>query len=199
MNVELLIAEARAGDSVPLGQLLEAYRSYFRLLARVEIGRQLQGKLDPSDVVQDAFLQAHRQFPQFRGHAEGQFVQWLREILAGTLANHVRRYLGTKARDPRLEQQLAAHLDRSSVALSAVAIDSGSSPSQQVVRREQGLLVANALASLPDDYQTVIVLRHLEGLSFPQIADRLGRSVDSVEKLWVRGLTQLRQACGVTR
>ena len=50
-----------------------------------------------------------------------------------------------------------------------------------------------ALARLPDDYQTVIVLRHLEGLTFPQVGERMSRSVDSVEKLWVRALTQLRK------
>jgi RNA polymerase sigma-70 factor (ECF subfamily) len=55
-------------------------------------------------------------------------------------------------------------------------------------------LIAEALARLPVDYQTVIVLRHLEGLTFPQVAERMGRSVDSVEKLWLRGVTRLRQA-----
>ena len=187
------IADARH-DPERLGELLEAYRHYLRLLARVEIGRRLQGKVDASDVVQEAFLDAHRHFPNFRGNAEGQFVAWLREILAGTLSNQVRRYFGTKARDPRLEVHFAADLDQSSYGLAQMLADPRSSPSAQAHRREQSLLVAEALARLPEDYQTVLVLRHLEGLTFPQVAASMGRSVDSVEKLWLRGLTQLKKA-----
>jgi RNA polymerase sigma-70 factor (ECF subfamily) len=195
-DADRLIAAARAGDAATLGRLLEAYRGYLRLLARVEIGRRLQGKVDPSDVVQEAFLDAHRYFPTFRGTAEAQFVQWLREVLAGTLANQVRRYLGTQARDPRLEVGLAADLDQSSCALGLIPVDPHTSPSQQAERGEQVRLVAEALARMPDDYQAVLVLRHLEGLTFPQVAERMGRTVDSVEKLWLRGLTRLRREFG---
>jgi RNA polymerase sigma-70 factor (ECF subfamily) len=187
-----MIAAAR-DDGATLGRLLEQYRHYLRLLARIEIGRKLQGKVDASDVVQDAFLDAHRYFPNFRGTAEPQFVQWLREILAGTLANQVRRYFGTQARDPRLEVGLKADLDHSTVGLANIPIDPRSSPSQQVARGEQSLLMAEAIGGLPDDYQTVIVLRHLEGMTFPQVAERMGRTVDSVEKLWIRALAQLRK------
>ena len=188
------IEQARAGDSATLGQLLESYHNYLRLLARIEIGRRLQGKVDASDVVQETFLEAHRHFPNFQGHAEGQFVHWLRTILAATLANIVRRYLGTQARDLRLERQLAEDLDQSTCALGQILVDPHSSPSEQVMRGEQSLLVAEAMARLPEDYQTVLVLRHLEGLTFPQVADRMNRSVDSVEKLWLRGLTKLKKA-----
>ena len=144
-DAERLIADAKAGDPATLGRLLEPYRHYLRLLARLEIGRRLQGKVDASDVVQECFLDAHRYFPSFRGAAEAQFVQWLREILAGTLANQVRRYLGTQARDVRLEVGLAADLDQSSQALAGVAVDPHSSPSQQAARGEQAVLVAEAL------------------------------------------------------
>lgn len=193
-NAERLLEAARAGDSSTLGNLLESYRDYLRLLARIEIGRHLQGKLDASDVVQETFLCAHRQFDQFRGEAEPQFLSWLREILAGTLANLMRRYLGTKARDVRLECALAADLDQSSQALAQMPVDPHSSPSEQAMRQEQTTAIAHALSRLPEDYQTVIVLRHLEGLTFPQIAERMGRTVPSVEKLWLRGLARLRKA-----
>jgi RNA polymerase sigma-70 factor (ECF subfamily) len=191
-----MIEEARAGDVAALGRLLERHRNYLRLLARIEIGRRLQGKLDASDLVQEVFLDAHRYFPAFRGAAENQFVRWLREILAGTLANHVRRYFGTQARDVRLEQELTAAIDQSSYGLGLIAVDPHSSPSQQAIREEQSVLIAEALARLPADYQSAIFLRHVEGLTFPQIAERLGRSVDSVEKLWLRGLTRLRREFG---
>ena len=199
VDVPGLLAAARDGDPVPLGKLLESYQRYLRLLARVEIGRRLQGKIDASDVVQETFLDAHRQFANFRGDAEPQFATWLRQILAGTLANTVRRYLGTQARDPRLERQLADDLNHSTAALGQILIDPRSSPSQVVMRREQGAIVAEALARLPEDYQTVLVLRHLEGLSFPEISLRMERSVDSVEKLWIRGLAKLKKEFSVSQ
>ena len=66
------------------------------------------------------------------------------------------------------------------------------SPSEQAVRREQSVFLADALERLPDDYREVLILRHLEELPFPVIADRMGRSLDSVKKLWARGLACLR-------
>jgi RNA polymerase sigma-70 factor (ECF subfamily) len=192
-DAERLIADARSGDSVPLSRLLELYRNYLRLLARVELGRRLQAKVDPSDVVQEALLDAHRYFPTFRGTAEGQFVGWLREILAGVLANQVRRYLGTQARNVRLERQIADGLGQSSVLLDRGLVADQSSPSEQAARVEQAVILADALARLPDDYREVILLRNFEGLTFPQAAERMARTLDSVEKLWLRALARLRQ------
>jgi RNA polymerase sigma-70 factor, ECF subfamily len=191
-----IIGQARAGDAEKLGQLLNAYRHYLRLLARLEIGRNLQAKLDASDLVQDTLLEAHRNFPRFQGTTETQFVCWLRQIMAATLANLLRRYLGAQRRDVRLERQLAAQLDESSRILDCGLIDQAGSPSQQASHREQAVFMADALANLPADYQEVIILRHLEGLSFPEVSTRMGRSLDSVEKLWMRGLVRLRQIVG---
>ncbi len=193
-----LLHQARSGNSDQLGRLLEMYRHYLRLLARVEIGRNLQAKLDASDLVQDTLLEAHRNFPKFRGAGETQFVCWLRQIMAASLANLLRRYLGTQGRDVRLERDLAVHLDQSSRLLDRGLVAPISSPSQQASRREQVVLLADALALLPEDYREVIVLRHLEGLSFAEVGQRMGRSLDSVEKLWVRGLARLRQMMGGT-
>src|SRR5947209_19596393 len=108
---EELLGRARAGGGLALGQLLELYRSYLALLARLQIGRRLRGKVDAADLVQDTFLEAHRHFAGFRGTTEAEFVSWLRGILAANLANLVRRYLGTRGRDVRLERELAAELD----------------------------------------------------------------------------------------
>src|SRR3974390_1617541 len=108
---EQLLGLARAGDGVALGELLELYRNYLSLLARLQIGRRLQGKADPADLVQETFLEAHRNFGLFRGHTEAEFVAWLRQILAGRLGLLLRRYFGTKGRDVRLERELGADLD----------------------------------------------------------------------------------------
>jgi len=194
-NADQLLILAR-NDSAELGRLLESYRNYLRMLARIQIGRRMQGKVDASDVVQEAFLDAHKYFPNFRGTDEPQLMKWLREILAGTLSNQVRRYFGTQARDPRMEVGIAADLDQSNAGLAHLFVDKQSSPSQQAAKGELSLRVAEALSRLPDDYQTAIVLRHLEGLTFPEVAARMGKSVDSVEKLWLRALTKLKKAFG---
>ncbi|WP_397571538.1 sigma-70 family RNA polymerase sigma factor [Schlesneria sp. T3-172] len=195
-DVRREIEQAQAGDQATLGRLLESYQNYLRLLARIEIGRRLQGKVDASDIVQETFLEAHRQFPHFQGTAEAQLTKWLRTILAGTVANVVRRYVGTQARNLTLERELAVGLDQSTCALEQMLVDRHSSPSHQAMRGEQSLQVAEAMSRLPEDYQTVLVLRHLEGLSFPQVAERMGKTVDSVEKLWLRGLTRLKKEFG---
>jgi RNA polymerase sigma-70 factor (ECF subfamily) len=193
---EDLLGRARAGEDGALGQLLERYRAYLMLLARLQIGRRLQGKADCGDVVQEAFLEAARHFGRFQGQTEPELAAWLRQILAGCLAHLVRRYYGTQARDIRLERALEGDLDQSSRAVDRGLVAVGSTPSQRASRREQAVLLADALARLPDDYHEVIVLRHLEGLTFPQVAERMGRSVDSVEKLWLRAVTRLRQTVG---
>jgi RNA polymerase sigma-70 factor (ECF subfamily) len=188
-----LLHRARAGDALALGRLLESYRAYLGVLARVQIGRRLQGKADPSDLVQETFLGASRDFPQFRGTTEAEFQAWLRQILASLLANLVRHYHGTQRRDVRLERQLAVELDQSSHALDRGLFASQSSPSQQAVRREQAVLLAEALGRLPPEWRDLLILRHLEGLTFPEVARRLGRTVDAVKKQWPRALAGLRQ------
>jgi RNA polymerase sigma-70 factor, ECF subfamily len=193
---EVLLRQARAGDVDSIGQLLELYRQYLAFLARLEIGRRLQGKVDPSDAVQEAFLGAHRDFDQFRGTTEKEFTAWLRQVLASVLANLVRHYQGTQRRDVRLERQLAIDLEESSKALDRGLIAAGSSPSQQAVQREQSVLLADALARLPEDQRELLILRHLEGLTFPQVAERLGRSLDSVKKQWPGALAALKRALG---
>jgi RNA polymerase sigma-70 factor (ECF subfamily) len=190
---EPLLDQARKGDEQALGQLLESYRAYLTVLARVQIGRRLQGKVDAADVVQDAFLGAYRDFDQFRGTTEAEFLGWLRQVLAFVLANLVRHYQGTQRRDIRLERQLAVELDQSSHALDRGLMAAQSSPSQQAIRREQSVLLAEALARLPDDWRDLLILRHLEGLTFPEVAERLGRTLDSVKKQWPRALAKLRR------
>jgi RNA polymerase sigma-70 factor (ECF subfamily) len=188
-----LIRLARAGDETALGDLLALYRNYLKLLARLQIDRQLQRKLDASDVVQDLLLHAHRAFANFRGRSEEELLAWLRQILATCLARCARHYRGTKRRQVQLERDLEEELMDASRAIDAKLIQH-STPSHSALRRERGVLLANALARLPEDYREAIVLRYLEDLSFPEIAERMHRSVDSVRKLWTRGLAQLRLA-----
>ncbi len=189
------IGLAHSGDPAALGRLLEQYRAYLTLMARLQIGRRLQGKADAADVVQEAFLEAARRFPQFRGRTEAELLGWLRQILASKLVELLRRYFGAQRRDVRREQDLTAELDQSSQCLgNLVAPDS--SPSQQAARREQAVLLADALEQLPEHYREVIVLHHMEGLSLSEVARHMGRTPDGVEKLWARALARLRDVLG---
>ena len=114
---ERLLPLAKAGNADALGQLLELYRNYLTLLARLQLGQRLRSKADSSDVVQDAFLAAHRDFADFRGTTEAELAAWLRRILATSLAGMARRYARTQRRDVRLERALYSELDQSSRAL----------------------------------------------------------------------------------
>jgi RNA polymerase sigma-70 factor (ECF subfamily) len=192
---ERLLYLAKSGGIAVLGQLLETYSSYLALLARLQIGRRLRGKVDAADLVQETFLSAHENFAQFRGETEAEFVAWLRRILASRLADLLRRY-GGRGRDVRLERDLADVLDRSSRVLANILTAPQSSPSQHAVRREQSVLLADALAQLPEDYREVLILRHLEELSFRDVATRMRRSVESVKNLWIRALAKLRHNLG---
>jgi RNA polymerase sigma-70 factor (ECF subfamily) len=190
-NPNQLLHLARQGDEQALGDLLVLYRNYLKLLARVQIDRRLQRKVDASDVVQDALLRAHRAFGGFRGQTEAEVLAWLRRILASCLVDLARQYHGTGRRRLDLERDFEHDLDDASRALDTRLINH-STPSAAAARRERGVQLANALAHLPAGYREAVVLRHLEGLTFPEIALRMGRSVDSVKKLWIRGLAQLR-------
>lgn len=191
LDPDRLLRRAQEGENDALGQLLEGYRNYLLLLARLHLDRRLRGKVDESDVVQDVFLEAHRAFGGFQGSTEQELVGWLQKIFTCRLADQLRRFLGTQCRDVRLEQQIEDALNRSSQRVRALA-PSTSSPSRSASRREQAVLLADALQKLPADYREVIILHHLESLPFPEVARRMGRTVGAVEKLWVRALASLR-------
>ena len=193
---ESLLALAKAGYGPALGRLLDRYRDHLTLVARLRVGRRLQTKLDVDDLLQEVSLEVHREIGRFRGDTEREFQAWLRQILASILSNQVRHYFGTLRRDPRRERRFAPELDGSSRAADGGLIAPHSTPSERASRSERDVLLADALGMLPAAYREVIVLRQLEGLSFPEIADRMGRTEDSVKNLWIRALARLRRALG---
>ena len=117
---------------------------------------------------------------------------WLRRILSSKLAKLRERFLQAQARDVLHEQRLEEELNRSSEAAGHL-VARGSSPSQHAFRREQAVILANALEQLPADYRDVIVLHQMQGKTLGEVAGKLGRSLDSVTKLWVRALAALEQ------
>ena len=191
-----LLDEARAGDGPSLGRLLDLYRAYLRVLARVQLGPRLRSKIDESDVVQETFLKATREFASFRGATEKELMGWLRRILGSHLLDLRRRFEGAERRDVARERQLAEDLDHSSQALGRALPGREPTPSQSALRRERAVLLADALERLPGPAREVIVLHNLEGLTFPDVAARMGRSPDAVKQLWMRALARLRRELG---
>ena len=189
------IRRARGGCMNALGDLLELYRSYLGLIARVQFQDTFQAKFSQSDVIQATFLQANKAFVHFAGNTEGELMAWLRKIFASQLATEIRRY-STRRRDATLERQIHLQVDQSSVMLAGMLVGRGGSPSQSAIRREHAVLLADALAKLPEDYREVIVLRHLQGTGFGEIADKMNRSIDSVKGIWRRAIRKLRELLG---
>jgi RNA polymerase sigma-70 factor (ECF subfamily) len=190
---EHLLERARSGDTEAFGHLLAQYDNYLRLMVRALAGTALKLRLDSSDLVQDAFLEAHRDFPQFAGSTEAELLAWLRRILARNLADSA-RYQNAGLRDHRRQQSLESLLDRSSLAMQEALAATATSASAVAAQRERAVLLADAIESLPADYREVVILRNLEGLKFSEVATRMARSSGAVRMLWARAIERLGQA-----
>jgi RNA polymerase sigma-70 factor (ECF subfamily) len=171
---------------------LERYRDYLRLLARLQLAPRFQGKLDPSDLVQETLLKAHKALNQFHGRSDAELGAWLRQILARTLANAVRD-LGRNKRDVTLERSLEISLEESSARMEAWLVVEKPSPSQEAEREEQVLGLVQALARLPEAQREALILKHCQAWSLADIGKHMGRTPTAVASLLQRGLKQLRQ------
>ena len=162
---------ARAGSREALGKVLEAARQYLVSIARQELDPDLRAKNSPSDLVQETFVEAQRDFGQFQGATDAELLAWLRQIVIRT-AGHARRdHLDAGKRDLAREQPTET--------LAELA-DSASTPSAEAMRHEQAARLAAALARLPEDMQHVLLGRHVDGLSHAAIAEQLGRTPAAV-------------------
>lgn len=169
---------------------LARYRSYLHLLARLQLGDRYD--LDPSDLVQQTLLEAHRVWTQCQAQTEAQRAAWLRQILAHNLIDADRTQKRAK-RDQRRELCLEAVLAESSVRVGRWLAAPGLSPVEEADGHEQAIRLANALAELPDAEREALVLQHWQGLTVAQIGERLGRTPAAVGGLLKRGLKRLRE------
>jgi RNA polymerase sigma-70 factor (ECF subfamily) len=169
------------------GLAVERFRDYLVLLARAQLGEGLRGKLDPSDVVQQTLLDAHRQRAQFRGDTPAAMAAWLRRMLACNLADALRA-LGRQKRDAAREHSL----DQSSARVEAWLAAEQSSPSEQAQRGEELLRLTEALTALPEAQREALVLHYWQGQTLAETAAHLGRTATAVAGLLQRGLKALR-------
>jgi len=191
-----LLQQAKQGGTLEQGQLFASYTNYLKIIAESQLDRRVRRRVSPSDLVQETLLEAHRDFGAFRGKTDAEFFLWLRQILVHNLMRASEKHLQTDKRDVRREvyvQALHASIEKSNARLEHVLADRIGSPSSEAGRLEQMRLVSNAIADLPAEQRQVIVLRHVEGLQFAEIAEQMERSSGACRMLWLRGMDQLRE------
>lgn len=185
------LPEARAGSREALGQALEAYRAYLLLIANRQIDPDLRAKGGASDLVQETFLEAQRDFGQFKGRSGDELRAWLRQLLLNNLANFTRRYRDTDKRQIVREVALRAETQSGSADRGLMA--EMPSPSGQAMTNERVQAMESAIERLPDEYRAVIMRRYQEGRSFDEIARMMQRSENAVRKLWFRAIERLQE------
>jgi RNA polymerase sigma-70 factor (ECF subfamily) len=181
---------AREGQPDALSTLLEGYRNYLRLMAATCIEGNVRAKADPSDLVQETLLRAHENFHQFRGTTEGEWVAWVRRILARNVAQLQRRFSKARRR-VNLERSLETSMDRSSRRLGCLVPARGPSPSEDAQQRELSVVLADALAELEHEEREVVILRNLRELDWKEIGAQTGRTPDAARMVWTRALRRM--------
>jgi RNA polymerase sigma-70 factor (ECF subfamily) len=188
-DVVPLVTAARAGSAEALGRLFEACRGYLLTVAEGGLAADVKVKEAASDLVQDTFLEAQRDFARFNGATESELLAWLRRLLLNNVANVSRRYRTGK----RSVEREAALNGRANQELQANVTAESDSPSGPAVAKEQAAALARALERLPDDYRRVLRLRYEEGRPLVEIAAMMGRSANAVRKLFARAVERVQQ------
>ncbi len=194
-DVSKLLRRAREGDAASRDALFGLCRSYLGFVARAQVETWMRRKVDASDLVQQALMEAHCGFEQFQGNTEKEWLAWLRTIVRHNAADFVRRYRGTLKRRAQREVPIRDPADTLPAGAPEPAAQQPT-PSQELTRLEEELRVSLALAQLSPDHQEVIVLRNLERLPFAEVAERMGRSRPAVQMLWMRAVKKLQETLG---
>jgi RNA polymerase sigma-70 factor (ECF subfamily) len=185
-QIEQWLEQARGGSSAALGSLLEGCRKYLLMMANGALDSDLRPKAAASDLVQDSFVEVHRDFDQFRGTTEEELFAWLTGILSHRLANNVRRHRHTQKRSVNREVPLET-VPREAI----VGACDDPSPSGVAIARDEERRVQAAFDRLAEPLRTVLILRTWERQSFAEIGVELTRSAESARKLWSRAVRQL--------
>lgn len=189
-----LVQLAASGDDQAWERLLTDFRPRLRRMVGLRLDRRLQGRVDPSDVIQEAFLDAARRLSEFAKNPTMPFYLWLRFLAGQRLLEQHRRHLGTKARDAGREISLyrGAFPATTTADLAAQFLGKLSAPSQAVVKIEQKIRLQEALNSLDPIDREILALRHFEQLSNVEAAEVLGLEPATAYKRYARALLRLK-------
>ena len=199
-NTDALLEHAAAGDTQALGLLFERHRGRLEMMVRLRLDRRLQGRLDPADVLQEAYLDVARRFPEYAAERALPFYLWLRLLTGQKLAELHRRHLGAKMRNAGLEVSLdrGALPRASSASLAEMLMGRLTSASRAAVRAETQLRVQEALNSMDSLDREVLVLRHFEMLTNEETARVLGIKPSAASNRHVRALRRLEEILSQT-
>jgi RNA polymerase sigma-70 factor (ECF subfamily) len=190
-----LLRRAADGDQEAVAALFAAHRDRLKQMVCLRMDRRLQGRIDPSDVLQETYLEVSRRVAEFGREPTTSVYLWLRFLTGQKLVDLMRRHLGTKMRGAAQEISLhrGAWPQASSVSLAAQLLGAFTSPSRAVIRAETQLRVQGALNSMDPIDREVLALRHFELLTNGEVAQVLGLSKAAASNRYVRALKRLKE------
>jgi RNA polymerase sigma-70 factor (ECF subfamily) len=193
-DVAELLAQAAAGDAAAVTQLFTRYRKRLKQMVRLRLNRRLQGRIDESDILQEAFLEATKGLPEYLAKKPLPFFLWLRHITGEKLIDAHRRHLGAKIRDAG--QEVSLHRGpmpaASSASLAAQLLGRLTSPSQAAIKAETRLRVQEVLNSMDPLDREILTLRHFEKFTNPEAAQTLGLNESTASSRYLRALKRLK-------
>jgi len=191
-DTDELLRRADAGDASAAGELLDRHRARLRQMVAVRIDPRLAARVDPSDVVQEALAEASRKLPRYLQDRRVSFYPWLRQIAWERLVHLHSQHVGAQKRSVTREGRPDLALpDESAMQLVDRLVAGGTSPSRRAAREEMRQRVRAALERLPSHYREAVILRHLEQLTFEEIAGVLGISEPATRSRYRRAVERL--------
>lgn len=194
-EAEPLVRRLKDGDRSVLGELFGLYREHLRRMVDLRLDSRLNGRIDTSDVLQDAYLDAMRRVDHFLKKPDMPFHVWLRLVAAQTIVDCHRQHLGAQMRDAGQEQRLEQTVvpQASSVTLAKCLAAQFESPSHAAMRHEVMTQVERALDSMDPLDREVLALRHFEELTNDEVAAVLNLQKSAASNRYVRALRRLKE------
>jgi RNA polymerase sigma-70 factor (ECF subfamily) len=187
---ESLLDGVRRGDANALAALLDYYRPRLRQMVRLRMDHQVATRVDPSDVIQEVYLDAQRQIDAYLHEPKVTFYVWLRGLAGQRLSNVHRDHLRAQRRSARREVSLPAE---SSMLLARQLLAGGTSPSLALAKKELRRRVQQALGELRPEDRDVILMRHFEDMSNREVAEAIGLTESGATMRYGRALFRLKE------
>jgi RNA polymerase sigma-70 factor (ECF subfamily) len=185
-----LLQQVRGGDARALDQLLAGHRGYLCQVVELRLDRKLRARVDPSDVVQEAILEAARRIDDYLQREPMPFHLWLRQTAYENLLRLRRQHVVAECRTVEREVPLP---DGSSAMLARQLLGPGSTPSEKAIEQELTRRLGQALADLADADREILLMRNFEGLSNQEVAQVLGLEPAAASKRYGRAILRLRK------